>query len=450
MAKYIDLNEAAKMLKMDPADLTAIIGKEVFPMKDGASWKFRPDDVERLMRDRGVSEEAEVGDDLLDLDISSADGDDFLSDDLQLELDGDDGDAIELSAEGSDSDSILVSEEELGRSDENTASTIIGEEDDLVLPTSKSGLQEESATVSGVSDLDLGSAKSDSFSLSDVLAGDSGPAIKPAPTAPPKLPAKDAAAGAAKSASSLSDDDLKLASDSGTLNVSLDKGGPAASKPKSGGASLDLDLDDDDLVLGGSGVGSDVTSGAGDSGISLNNPSDSGLSLEEPLQAAGSGIESLELGEDETLSLEDNFSAGGDSLDDDFQLTPTSPQFEDDGDSGSQIIGVEDEEFGSAPQGAFGGIAADGFEMEGSDEGFQSEDEGFAAVPVGVGKSGAAGSEPSDSSYSIWNVLGLFGVVFLLAFSGILLTDLINNMWSWQGPYNVNSSIMDAILGMMP
>lgn len=45
MAKYIDLNEAAKMLKMDPADLTAIIGKEVFPMKDGASWKFRPDDA---------------------------------------------------------------------------------------------------------------------------------------------------------------------------------------------------------------------------------------------------------------------------------------------------------------------------------------------------------------------------------------------------------------------
>ena len=50
-------------------------------------------------------------------------------------------------------------------------------------------------------------------------------------------------------------------------------------------------LDDDDLVLGGSGTGSDITIG-GDSGISLVDPADSGLSLEEPLNLAAAAAKS--------------------------------------------------------------------------------------------------------------------------------------------------------------
>ena len=53
-------------------------------------------------------------------------------------------------------------------------------------------------------------------------------------------------------------------------------------------------------MLGGSGIGSDVTIG-GDSGISLVDPADSGMSLEQPLDLGGASAESLELGEDDML-----------------------------------------------------------------------------------------------------------------------------------------------------
>ena len=65
-------------------------------------------------------------------------------------------------------------------------------------------------------------------------------------------------------------------------------------------------LDNDNLVLGGSGTGSDISIG-GDSGIWLVDPKDSGLSLEAPLNLS-SGEESLELGEDDLLGSVASFS----------------------------------------------------------------------------------------------------------------------------------------------
>src|SRR5690606_36717664 len=107
-------------------------------------------------------------------------------------------------------------------------------------------------------------------------------------------------------------------------------------------------LDDDELVLG-SGAGSDVTLGAGDSGINLGNPSDSGLSLEEPLElSGGSGAESLELGEDEMLDLDK--SMGG--SDDDFMLTPVEDGLDEESDSGSQVIALDSEDFEDAGEAA--------------------------------------------------------------------------------------------------
>ena len=108
-----------------------------------------------------------------------------------------------------------------------------------------------------------------------------------------------------------------------------------------------MGLDDDELVLG-SGAGSDVTAGVGDSGISLGNPSDSGLSLEEPLElSSGSGVESLELGEDEMLDLDDSM-AGGVDADDDFMLTPVEDGLDEESDSGSQVIALDSEDFGES------------------------------------------------------------------------------------------------------
>ena len=114
----------------------------------------------------------------------------------------------------------------------------------------------------------------------------------------------------------------------------------------SGGSAVDLSakkLEDDDLVLGGSGTGSDISIG-GDSGISLVDPADSGLSLESPLNLS-SGEESLELGEDDLLGMASDVGGiSGLKGEDDFQLTPMDDLSDgEDSESGSQVIALDTE-----------------------------------------------------------------------------------------------------------
>lgn len=163
-------------------------------------------------------------------------------------------------------------------------------------------------------------------------------------------------------------------------------------------------------------------------------------------------MDSLELGEDDMLELDDNLSPLGEDLDNDFQLTPVADLSDDEGDSGSQVIALDEADFGGS---AADLVTEEGGFLEEGDAGeavFVDEDEDSPAVPAGLSsKSAVAIADTTDASYSLWNVLGLFGIVSLLAFAGILLVDLINNMWSWQGTYRINSSIMDAILdNLMP
>ena len=242
MAKLIQLEEAAKLLGMSAEDLTEMRSRnEIFGYRDGASWKFKYDEIERVAQEKGITLGA--------ADASPPAADDSAGD---LDLDGL-GDAGE-------SDSILVSDEELGQSDESTASTIIGEADDLlpadsdlqVDPDGSSALRLASDSKSGASDVEL------SVQSSDVL--DEG-GKKTGPGDTDNLQAESSSIG----------DDLSLNSDSGSLELSLDELGSggselnlsdsnASSASASGfGSAIDLELDDDEVVLG-SGAGSDVTS----------------------------------------------------------------------------------------------------------------------------------------------------------------------------------------------
>ncbi len=447
MAKLIELNEAAKMLGITPDALTEMRSRnEIFGYRDGATWKFKQDEIERVAREKGLGGAADDAgaddlDELIDLDL----GDDDLSlDDLSF-----DADVVET-PEGNDSDSILVSEQELGRSDENTASTIIGEADDLLLPSAKSRAPEDSNVVAGMSDLDLGPQKSDSFSLSDVLAGDSSPSkppVKATPVSPPPVPA---------SVLDDDDDELKLQSDSGSLNLALDSGTIGGSKielvdddkaSSSGfGSAIDLGLDDDELVLG-SGAGSDVTSGAGDSGINLTNPADSGLSLEDPLElSAASSGDSLELGEDDMLSVDDELTPLSDGADNDFQLTPVDSLGDDESDSGSQVISLDEGDFQEETAGDL--LTEEGFADADEAGGFDEEDAGIAAAPAAASLAAAKAAAAESSEGGLWNVL-LFAIVLVMGITSLMALDVVNNIWSWQGTYAVNSSIMDAIIGML-
>jgi excisionase family DNA binding protein len=462
MAKLIKLSEAAQLLGVSPEQLTDMRSRnEIFGYRDGSTWKFKLEELERVKAERGVGakpagqqppasdavDEVDEMDELVDVGDLSLEADDL---DIDLDL----GSGIKLQGDadviedlgGDDSDSILVSDEELGQSDENTASTIIGEADDL-LPQD-SGLAGSDA-LAEASDLEI--SLDTSPSASDILDQDR--------DRPPS--ASDTANLQVASSSDIGDS-VKL-QDSGSLRISQDDSSVGGSRielvddtieaSSSGfGSAIDLGLDDDDDLVLGSGTGSDVTSGAGDSGISLGNPSDSGLSLEEPLDlSSGSAGEALELGEDESLSLD---LPSGDASDDDFMLTPVEESLDEESDSGSQVIALDSSDFDedSAVEmltEADEGLGAEVAEFEPVEAAAGTP----AVAAVAAGRAEAAAVAPADEQaedYTVWNVLSLFSIVLLLGFTGILMLDLVSNIWSWEGNLSASSTIMDAILGMMP
>jgi excisionase family DNA binding protein len=325
---------------------------------------------------------------------------------------GGDGDDLSLDDDLDMDDSILLSEQELGSSGDTTGSTIIGKEEGEQPP--------------GGSDLALGGSDVRLAGDSEILGGDLG-----------------------GSDLSLADSDLSLADDD---DLSLEGSDLSlADDSTSGDSSLDLAAEDDDLVLGESGD-SDITISAGDSGISLADPTDSGISLEEaPVELGGSNVESLELGEDDIISLEED---GADleaatqlKADDDFMLTPME-EVEDASDSGSQVIALDSEEadYDDSAATMLGGEIPAMSAMLEEDLGGMPGAAGLVSATAPITMQAAAPEKP-EYPYSIWNVISLFSCVLVLAFAGMMMFDLVRNMWSWGGEYPLNSAMMDAVLG---
>jgi len=227
--------------------------------------------------------------------------------------------------------------------------------------------------------------------------------------------------------------------------------------------------DDDDLVLGG--AGSDISI-AGDSGINLMSPSDSGLSLEsEPLDLAGSSISALDLGADlegsggPGSSGPRSGSGGSGSLvdfqaDEDFQLSPSGIDIEVEEDSGSQVIEVEDSgTFGSGIDLVSGAIPGAGGM---GDDPFGAEvvadevivDEMMDAEEIGVDETAApAGAtvvtRPAyETPYSLLSVISLVGILLVMSLGGMLMTDLMRNLWSYNEVATPVSSMTDALIEM--
>ena len=479
MAKLIELEQAAQMLGLTPEELTEMRSRnDIFGIRDGSSWKFKESELERVAGQLGVTlgaagaspapSEPDSGDDF-DLDLS----------DDSIELDG-----LDITAEEpGEGDSILVSEEELGKSD--ASSTIIGPgsetgASDIKLAETLEDGSELRLSADSATGSDLTVGASDILSPeSDILAGDD---AKDGPSDTANLLGGDSELKLASSSGSLdfSIEDSEISLDSAGSGINLDSDSASAGVSNSGfGSAIDLDLDDDELVLG-SGTGSDVTSGAGDSGINLSNPADSGLSLEEPLDlSGGSSIESLELGEDDIIAVDEPADTevptdlGGD---DDFLLTPMSDELDEESDSGSQVIDLDSEEFdesaatlladNASPMDeleegvAFETLDDDG--LESLDGGLEELDGGFDGglddAPLGGASETAAGATAlgtaskaaPEAHYSLANVLSLFAIACMLGVAGLMMLDLISNMWSWDQNYAFKSSLMDTIISMIP
>lgn len=485
--KFTSADEAANLLGISKDRLNQLREADhVRGYRDGASWKFRAEDIEKLAAEGIPSIEAEPSDLSLDLDepevpepdsaaaASSASGLDLdLADeeeelasppsDLNLDdideptvaADADDEELADvLSLDDDDpislSDSILLSEAEIGSVSKRPPSTIIGKADldfgsdlDLALSEKDEGGSDlKSAPGSDI----LSAAPGDDLALEmeppspsgefedlpelDIdLEAESSRILSPEDLAK----AKGAAAAAAAS-------DLELAptdSDPGRGVSDINLGGESAvGTGLTGLSALELDDDDEDQVLG---EGSDVTLSSESSGINIISPSDSGLALDEvALDLAGSSPigSSLDLGDvresaKSSLAPMDLSGAGASRIGEDFQLTPIGEDADEEDKDSSQVIAldevVEEEAVGS-PFGA-------------GDSQILAED--FGAVPLTPGAITVV--DPSETSFSTANVVMLGCCMLLLAGCGMLAYDLVRNMWIWNDVTAPSSFLLEAV-----
>lgn len=396
MSNFVSLEDAAKKLGKSADELVEMRSRgEIFGYRDGGSWKFKQEEIERvaaeLMGD--ALDEDPAGSSILmsdsDLSLGSTESSDIASGDLSGAL----SDVSLVADPGSGSDVRLVASSDEDSSNVPDAPGLAAD-DDLVLADSDDD-DDELVLAADDDDLEL-APSSDS---SDVSASSS---------------------VNLDSDSNLLKGDSDHAIDSGSLDL----------------AGSDLELTDDgDLVLGG---GSDLALGS-DSGINLMSPADSGISLEdEPLDLAASGISGLDLAA-EGSDIESP-SASGSGIDfqqdEEFQLSP-SGEFDEDDDSGSQVIELEDSsEFGDE---AVALPAEDGFDAFADVDnggGFEADDAFSEGAPAGAAVMTGAPEVP----YSLIQVLCLLGILLIMCLSGILITDVVRNMWAWSGSENTLTS----------
>jgi hypothetical protein len=71
--------------------------------------------------------------------------------------------------------------------------------------------------------------------------------------------------------------------------------------------------------------------------------------------------------------------------------------------------------------------------------------QGMAAAAPAAG--GGVAMAP-QAVFSGWNVVSLALCAVMLMFCGMFAFDLLRNMWSWGGSYDVNSWMMNSVLSL--
>ncbi len=431
-ARFLSLEEAAAQLGMTPEQVKELRDAgEIHGYRDGASWKFKPEEVERVAAERSGGGNA---------------SDDLSLDDL-LAIDESDSGELDLSDLGDlaggdelgdlDESSILVTEEPPQDAGESS-STIIGREEASAEPVSEAASE---------SDLQLApsdagtpgdpSSDSEEFVLADsdddVKAGSSGEGVELVDSG--ELDELQLAPEGSSDS-----DDFELSSDELLLE----------GEDKLAAAAKDLALsDDDDLLLGadsGSGSDDDFELSSGESGISL-----AGADLDRVVLDESSASESddfdLELSDDSMVVPAQASSSDDDSEslqpDEEFLLTPAEDLLSDESsDSGSQVIALDDSESGSAdltPMLVPAGSADSG-------EGVVPELQPFQTA-------GGAAAYPTESlpeaEYSILMMIWLSVLTITLMALGMVLFDIVRNMWSWQGQFATTSWLTDALVSAL-
>jgi hypothetical protein len=186
--------------------------------------------------------------------------------------------------------------------------------------------------------------------------------------------------------------------------------------------------DSDNVLTDG---GSDVTLDVAGSGINLASPKDSGILLDNLDLAAASGI-GKRGGSDTSLKT-----------DEDFLLTPMEEQGDDSTDSGSQVIALEGSDFADDATATL--IAG---EVPGLGPALDAEGFGAGAYAGAGAGAGAMAMQPAapDTVFGVGSVITLIVCTLFMGLTGVMMYDIIRNMWSWDTPYSFSSTLMDLIL----
>ncbi len=400
--KFLSLEEAARRLGVTIDEINRLVDrKKLFPMRDGATVKFKLDDIERAASDlasdlgSNLGDESSSGaDDLaLNLDLSSPSlvggpgspsGSGIADDDIVLGDAIDEGDSIFGIDDAASAPSRTIVQE---KGDHTKGGHAVGDED-LVIGDAGSALAS--------SDLEL-----------DSIIGASSPSL---------------ARGAVGPASGLGSD-VAGGGGSGTLAIDLSNlgsgsiaglSGPAPGNALSGALDSGLSLEGSDLAasglnLGGSGIelgGSGVELGG--SGVRLG---DSGLDLGgSPI---GSGVDDV------------GGAFGGDA----FELGDSTT----DDESASVVISTED----TGDSSFFGAVT--------DDSGSVSLDDGSSLSPVGM----AIGEEGflegvAGPPFSVLQIVGLVCCTLFLLTCSLVMIDLV---WSIRAPVGepISSPLLQAL-----
>ena len=367
--KFMSPEEAARLLGVSVDEVNRLVDrKKLFPMRDGATIKYKTDDVERLLRTLG--EESGSGSGELDLDLpdlvlndAPAEGPGKATDDDQLVLD--DG-----------AESIFSTPAAKGSSTSDTGVGI-----GSGASKSNSGLSLSSPGLSGAD-----------LVLADSVLGDD-------------LESDDLAIESIVGASSpsLGGSGISKASGSGDLMIELSgisSASSAASKSDSGIAGLSgPGLSGPGLSgpgLGGlsGGLGSGLSGGLG-SGVSLGDSSlaDSGVDLGSAASAAKGAFSG------------DDFELGGEATDDE---------------SASVVIASDSE----AGDSSFFGQT-----IGGQSSSFGGDDSSLGSA--GSAETPAFPTQMLDEmSFSAWQIVGLVCCSLLLLFGGFIAYDLVRTIGS--------------------
>jgi excisionase family DNA binding protein len=511
-SKFLSLEEAAKLLGISTDALTELrLRQEIYGYRDGASWKFKPEDVDRIKESQasGGASPSSIGsasgDDLLSMDLVSEDDDGIHLSDIKLGGTGGSSTVIGQSAkpDAAPDSGLKLTEEEfvpgsglgsglaLGSgtgsglnlssdagsglalgSDAGSGLHLSGGSDALAGagpgsdagPGSGLGLGNDVAMGSSLglgSDIILVSA--DERGPSSDVRGPSSDVVLAPPdddvlSSPSELPIDLADSPTmVKSGSELALGESALLGGPGMVDLS---GAPSGGSSLLGGESLlladegtsgdsSLHLADED-VLGGAGSGgsgSDITHRPSDSGILLIDPSDSGLSLDKPIDLSGSDamLQTTDFSASESAELK---------ADDDFLLTPLEEAAEDESDSGSQVIMLDTEgEFDDATATLLAsqipGLNSSLLVEEESPLGGLGGMGGEAPVARGPAMGGAGPvmvpAQP-EVQFSAFSVAGLAVCSIALVICGIMMYDVVRNMWSWDSPYGVDSVILKTLI----